>query len=101
MGQVNAVKGMSAMDITVGRGSRTSPGLREGTALCTSLTCITPLCAPSRSHDVTNTIARPDQERPVPTITSGSANSSPQYIQGSNVTMTLRNRGSFGSLAYQ
>src|SRR5260221_20258 len=61
VGQVNAVNAVSAvndmstMDIMVGRGSRTSPGLREGTAFCTSLTCATPLRSPSRAQHVAST----------------------------------------------
>lgn len=83
----------------VGRGSRKTARIREANQLVIPIEVDRPSRPPSRSHDVANTIARPDQERPVPTITSGSANSSPQHIQGSNTTMTLRNRGSFGSLA--
>ena len=58
MGQINAVSAvndMRTLDLMVGRGSRTSQGYREGTAFCTSLTCVTPLRSPSRAQRVANT----------------------------------------------
>jgi hypothetical protein len=90
---------MNRMKILVGRGSRKTARIREANQLVIPIEVARPLRSPSRAQDFANTIARPDQERPVPTTTSGSANSSPQRIQGSNTTMTLRNRGSFRSLA--
>jgi hypothetical protein len=47
VGQVNAVNDMSTMDIMVGLGSLTTPGLREVTVFSTSLRCVRPLRSPT------------------------------------------------------
>ncbi len=130
MGQVNAVNAVSAvndmstMDIMVGRGSRTSPGLREGTAFCTSLTCATPLRSPSRAQHVASThnsrgtlqttarlVSRPktslDLTRHKPCETAGSFGSLALPVSRPKTSLDLtrykpcETDGSFGSLANQ